>query len=94
MANGARFMQNFIDGLPPVWGVFLMIPAMRHPEVPDEPRLNEGRLLLGAVGLIVSRLTFSLTPFHDSSLMSFFHFDPFKTAPYRRVRKRKPWQLR
>jgi membrane-associated protease RseP (regulator of RpoE activity) len=64
-----------------LWGIFLMIPAMRHPKVPVEPRLEDGRLILGAIGLIVFLLTFTLTPFYDSSLMHFFHFDPFRTSP-------------
>jgi len=64
-----------------LWGIFLMIPAMRHPNVPVEPELKSGRLLLGAIGLIIFLLTFTPVPFYDNSLMHFLHLDPFRTAP-------------
>lgn len=64
-----------------LWGVLLMIPAMRHPNVPPEPALKRGRALLGVLGLAVFLLTFTPTPFYDSSLMHFLHLNPFDTAP-------------
>ncbi len=42
-----------------LWGLFLMIPAMRHPKVPIEPGLNRGRLILGIVGIALFLLTFT-----------------------------------
>lgn len=64
-----------------LWGIFLMIPGMRHPNVPLEPQLNRGRMILGILGMVVFLLTFTLTPFYDASLMHFLHPDPFRTAP-------------
>ncbi len=54
-----------------LWGVFLLIPAMRHPRVPIEPKLSHGRLLLGIIGIAIFLLTFTPTPFYDNSLMDF-----------------------
>lgn len=54
-----------------LWGVFLMIPAMRHPRVPLEPSLSRGRLVLGIVGIVIFLLTFTPTPFYDNSLLDF-----------------------
>ena len=62
-----------------LWGLFLMIPAMRHPNVPRQPGLKRGRLILGVIGIALFLLTFTATPFYDSSLMHFFHIDPFET---------------
>lgn len=55
-----------------LWGLFLMIPAMRHPQVPVEPKLSRRRLALGIAGLVILLLTFTPTPFYDNSLMDFF----------------------
>ncbi len=55
-----------------LWGVFLMIPAMRHPRVPIAPKLSRGRLVLGIVGIAIFLLTFTPTPFYDNSLINFF----------------------
>jgi hypothetical protein len=55
-----------------LWGVFLMIPAMRHPRVPIRPRLSRSRLALGLVGFAIFLLTFTPTPFYDNSLIDFF----------------------
>jgi membrane-associated protease RseP (regulator of RpoE activity) len=63
-----------------LWGLFLMIPAMRHPKVPIESGLSRGRFILGIVGILIFLLTFTPTPFYDSSLMHVFHIDPFSTA--------------
>ena len=64
-----------------LWGLFLMIPAMRHPNVPVTPALSRRRLALAWIGLLIFLLTFTPTPFYDSSLMHFFHIDPFRSAP-------------
>ena len=72
---GAVFWVGWI-----LWGLFLMVPGMRHPNVPVEPELNRGRLLLGIVGMVIFLLTFTATPFYDSSLMHFLHPDPFSSA--------------
>lgn len=63
-----------------LWGLFLLAPAMRHPNVPPEPTLKKGRLILGVVGIVLFLLTFTATPFYDSSLMHFFHLEPFEAA--------------
>jgi membrane-associated protease RseP (regulator of RpoE activity) len=55
-----------------LWGIFLMIPAMRHPRVPLVPKLSRGRLLLGILGIAIFLLTFTPTPFYDNSLLDFF----------------------
>jgi len=55
-----------------LWGLFLMIPAMRHPKVPIDPGLSRRRLVLGVVGLAILLLTFTPTPFSNSSLMHLF----------------------
>lgn len=73
---GAVFWMGWI-----LWGIFLLVPAMRHPRVPTEPRLNPGRTVLGVIGIVILVLTFTPTPFYDSSLMHFFHIDPFDIAP-------------
>jgi membrane-associated protease RseP (regulator of RpoE activity) len=72
---GAVFWVGWI-----LWGLFLMIPGMRHPNVPVEPGLNRGRLLLGIVGMVIFLLTFTATPFYDNSLMHFLHPAPFSTG--------------
>jgi membrane-associated protease RseP (regulator of RpoE activity) len=64
-----------------LWGLFLMIPALRHPKVPIAPDLSRGRLALAVIGLSIFLLTFTPAPFYDSSLMHFFHIDPFRAAP-------------
>jgi len=64
-----------------LWGLFLMIPAMRHPNVPVKPGLSRGRLVLGVLGMVIFLLTFTPTPFYDNSLMHFLHANPFKNTP-------------
>jgi membrane-associated protease RseP (regulator of RpoE activity) len=64
-----------------LWGLFLMIPAMRHPNVPTNPGLKPGRIALGVVALVIFLLTFTVTPFYDNSLMHFLHIDPFRSTP-------------
>ena len=64
-----------------LWGIFLMIPMMRHPKVAVVPELSRGRLALAIIGLVILMLTFTPTPFYDNSLMHFFHIDPFRSSP-------------
>jgi Zn-dependent protease len=59
-----------------LWGLILLLPAMRHPDVPDYgPHvpgygpLGPGRVLLGIIALALFALTFTLTPFYDNSLL-------------------------
>jgi len=64
-----------------LWGMFLLIPAMRHPRVSVDPGLSPRRRALAWIGLAIFLLTFTPTPFADNSLMHFFHIDPFGSAP-------------
>jgi membrane-associated protease RseP (regulator of RpoE activity) len=64
-----------------LWGLFLLLPAMRHPKVPVDPEISGGRIVLGVIGLAIFLLTFTTMPFYGNSLMHFFHPDPFRTAP-------------
>lgn len=65
-AAGVVFWVGWI-----LWGIFLLIPAMRHPRVPAEEKLSRGRIALAVIGLAVFLLTFTPTPFYDSSLLHF-----------------------
>jgi hypothetical protein len=64
-----------------LWGIFLMVPAMRHPKVPVAPELSRGRMVLAFIGLLIFLVTFTPTPFQDNSLMHFFNIDPFRSTP-------------
>jgi hypothetical protein len=57
-----------------LWGLLLMMPALRHPKVATLPELSRGRMALALVALIIFALTFTPTPFRNSSMM---HFLPF-----------------
>jgi membrane-associated protease RseP (regulator of RpoE activity) len=63
-----------------LWGAFLLLPAMRHPHIPLDPAPTRGRMVLGAIGLVIFLLTFTTMPFYGNSLMHFFNIDPFHTA--------------
>ena len=52
-----------------LWGLLLLIPAMRHPRVPIDQPLDRKRLWLGILALTVFALTFSAAPFSDSSVL-------------------------
>jgi membrane-associated protease RseP (regulator of RpoE activity) len=52
-----------------LWGIFLLIPALRHPKLPQQTELSAGRGALGALGLFLFLLTFTPTPFHNNSLL-------------------------
>ncbi len=62
------------------WGVFLLIPALRHPKVPQDTLLSSSRAILGFLGIVLFVLTFTPTPFYDNSLLQLLNIDPF-TAP-------------
>jgi membrane-associated protease RseP (regulator of RpoE activity) len=63
------------------WGIFLLIPALRHPKIPIDAGLSRGRVLLGVLGLVIFVLTFTPTPFYDNSLLQLLNIDPF-TLPH------------
>lgn len=62
-----------------LWGIFLMVPAMRHPKIPLQEDLKPGRAVLGIIGIVIFLLTFTPIPFGNNSLMHFLHADPFST---------------
>jgi hypothetical protein len=64
-----------------VWGILLMVPALRRIQIPTAQELDSGRKLLGVAALVIFLLTFTLTPFYDNSLMHFVHIDPFARVP-------------
>ncbi len=72
---GAVFWVGWI-----LWGIILMLPAMRHPKVSVEPRLSRGRIALGVIGLAIFLLTFTPTPFYDNSLLHLMHLAPFSAT--------------
>jgi membrane-associated protease RseP (regulator of RpoE activity) len=60
-----------------VWGLILLLPAMRRRRPPINTTLSPSRVLLGISGLTIFLLTFTLTPFHGNSLQDFIHaFSP------------------
>jgi membrane-associated protease RseP (regulator of RpoE activity) len=54
-----------------LWGLILLIPAMRHPYVPSVPRLRGWRRLYGWLGLLMLVLTFLPAPFADAGLLEY-----------------------
>ncbi len=52
-----------------LWGLILLLPAMRHPRVSLETTLSRGRIILAIAGALVFLLTFTPTPFQDASLL-------------------------
>lgn len=56
-----------------LWGLILLIPAMRHPYVPVDQPLGAKRILLCGLALAVFALTFSAEPFAGSSIQSYLH---------------------
>jgi membrane-associated protease RseP (regulator of RpoE activity) len=63
-----------------LWGIFLLIPFMRHPKVQIEPGLTRGRLALAFIGLAIFLLTFTPTPFYNNSLLHFLHIELLRPA--------------
>jgi len=56
-----------------LWGIILLIPALRHPKIPLDTQLSPSRAFLGIIGVALFALTFTPTPFHDNSLLDFLH---------------------
>jgi membrane-associated protease RseP (regulator of RpoE activity) len=54
-----------------LWGLILLLPAMRHPPLPIGVALGRWRALLGLIALAILVLTFTPTPFYDNSLLDF-----------------------
>jgi len=54
-----------------LWGVILLIPAMRHPYVPSQPELSSTRVSYGWIGLALLALTFLPAPFADAGLLAY-----------------------
>ena len=63
-----------------LWGIILLLPAMRHPTVPNFFALSRARKVLGVIGIAIFLLTFTPTPFHDNSLLSLLHIEGRRTA--------------
>ena len=55
-----------------LWAVVLMLPAMRHPRVPDPTPLTRMHLLLAVVCAAIFLLSFTYAPFHGYSLIDGF----------------------
>jgi len=53
------------------WGLFLLIPAMRHPHVPTQQPLSRSRRILSGLALAVFALTFSVAPLAGSSVLDY-----------------------
>ncbi len=65
-ACGIFFWMGWI-----LWGIILLIPAMRHPRIPPAPTLTTRHRILGALALIVLLLTFTVAPFSNSSVLHY-----------------------
>lgn len=52
-----------------LWGILLLLPFMRHPRIPPDPSLSPSRVILGVAGILIFVLTFTPTPFYESSLI-------------------------
>jgi membrane-associated protease RseP (regulator of RpoE activity) len=61
---GLRYWVGWI-----LWGLLLLLPAMRHPRVPPGSQLSRSRIVLAIAGTLIFLLTFTPTPFHDASLL-------------------------
>ena len=55
-----------------LWGLLLLIPAMRHPKVSFEEPLDPWRKTLAVMALMLFALTLSLQPFLGSSILHYF----------------------
>lgn len=56
-----------------LWGLILLLPAMRRRRPPIDTTLSPSRVLLAITGLAIFLLTFTPTPFHGNSLIDFIH---------------------
>lgn len=63
-----------------LWGLILLLPVMRHPKVPLQGGLHRGRVILGIIGVAIFLLTFTPTPFYDSSLLQILNVNLFRTS--------------
>jgi membrane-associated protease RseP (regulator of RpoE activity) len=54
-----------------LWGIILLIPAMRHSYVPSARPLRRWRRIYGWLGLLMLALTFLPAPFADAGLLEF-----------------------
>jgi Zn-dependent protease len=54
-----------------LWGMILLIPAMRHTYVPTSPELRGWRRVYGWVGLLMLGLTLLPAPFADGGLLEY-----------------------
>lgn len=72
---GAVFWIGWI-----LWGIFLLIPAMRHPRVAEENGLSRGRMVMGIAGIVIFLLTFTPVPFYNNSLMHLLNIAPFRAV--------------
>lgn len=54
-----------------LWGLVLLLPAMRHPRVSPRLPLGRRRLILSALSLVVLVLTFSAAPFSGTSILHY-----------------------
>lgn len=55
-----------------LWGLILLVPAMRHPYVAALPELRDSRRRFGWIGFVMLVLTFLPAPFADAGLLGFF----------------------
>jgi membrane-associated protease RseP (regulator of RpoE activity) len=56
-----------------LWAVLLAVSGMRHPVVPERPSITGGRRWLAAFAIVTLLLTFTPTPFTNTSLRDVFH---------------------
>jgi len=54
-----------------LWGLILLIPAMRHPYVSDYPQLDRGRRIYAWLALFILAMTFLPAPFADAGLLGY-----------------------
>ena len=72
MIGGMLYWMGWI-----FWGIFLLLPRMKHPRLLDEQSpLSPARRLLCLAGLLVLFLSLSPAPFLGSSLMAVLHLNP------------------
>jgi membrane-associated protease RseP (regulator of RpoE activity) len=54
-----------------LWGMILLIPAMRHPHVGRTPELSGNRRIFAWIALLMLALTFLPAPFADAGLLGY-----------------------
>jgi membrane-associated protease RseP (regulator of RpoE activity) len=55
-----------------LWGLILLVPAMRHPYVSEYPQLSKNRPIYAWLALFMLAMTFLPAPFADAGLLSYF----------------------